>query len=49
MACSKESGPFEEEDEEDEGMPGLRVEVWPVGMAEVGMPADDLWAYKDPV
>lgn len=51
MACSTKSGPFEEEEEEDEGMPGLRVEVWPVGMptTEAGMPADDFWAYKDPV
>lgn len=49
MACSTESGPLEEE--EDDGMPGLRVEVWPVDMAatEAGMPADDFWAYKDPV
>ncbi len=32
MAGSTESGPFEEEEEEEEGIPGLRVEAWPGNM-----------------
>lgn len=50
MAGSTESGPFEEEEDEEEGIPGLRVEVWPGNMAVTAVgAAPDFWAYKDPV